>query len=612
MLFISEMFGQLLLLLSLCGIFFCVGRLGCVKSCFVPVVSLAGISLILFWGGIAGKLAMTAWILYYSGLAGGTAVLYLMVRRKLCFPAPGLFDICFGTITAVFAILIFNLRMDHYDNFSHWALIVKYLLTEGALPRRNSVLVPFRDYPPGSSLYIYFICRFGGRSEGVMLLAQNSIIFACFYAVFGIIREKRRFLLYAFLGMGCAFLSYLNLTVRINNLLVDFMLPLLAMSSVAVAYRYSEEIRKLCIMESVLLGFTVTVKSTGVFFAGAAGIFLLFFIIRSKKNREKIYRTIFCSVITAVCSSLPFFAWKYRLQTDLAGFQGKFELGNAGEKLAQYRPAAEKLYESIIHGFLRAAADPADRAFQVFVLGNLLSAAAVLFVRMRMKRRWRLGWILAAADIMTAAYYAGMLYMYLYTMPEAEAVRLAGFDRYSCSIMVLFAGALFMGATVDLENSFAVDIDEAGPYKAYSSPRAKRRYQYAVLAFFVAGINILYSEINGLITIRGEWEGSLSAQAEQLVGNNWYRKGGTDPKRYLVAASNTNGQVTNGEVRYVFRYYLWADNVDVTDRLEAGSLKQTEADYDCIIVLDPETVYGPVEVIGNIKYEGSGIYRIKG
>ena len=42
-------------------------------------------------------------------------------------------------------------------------------------------------------------------------------------------------------------------------------------------------------------------------------------------------------------------------------------------------------------------------------------------------------------------YHVGMLYMYLYTMPAEEALRLAGFERYACSIMVLAAGRLIMG-----------------------------------------------------------------------------------------------------------------------------------------------------------------------
>ena len=94
---------------------------------------------------------------------------------------------------------------------------------------------------------------------------------------------------------------------------------------------------------------------------------------------------------------------------------------------------------------------------------------------------------------MLAAYYGGMLYLYLFTMPEEEAVRLAGFSRYACSGMALFCGnACCCGLVKDVENSFAVDIDERGAYRAYSSPGAKRRYQNAVLVTFLLGVNFFY------------------------------------------------------------------------------------------------------------------------
>ena len=613
-----------LFLLSLWGILFAVSYFGKVRIWFVPVTCAAGISLVLFWGGLSDRLALAADLVFLAGLAGGGVFIYCVLKGRIRFPVWSLFGACFGAGVAVFTILIVNLRLLHYDNFSHWALVVKYLLTEGSFPGGDAALIPFRDYPPGSSVFIYYVCRFAGRSQGVMLLAQNSMIISCFFAVFGIVKERRRFLLYSFLAMGCAFLSYLNLTIRINNLLVDFLLPLLAMASVAEAYRCRDEKGKLCILEIILLGFTGIVKGTGMFFAGAAGLFVLWSMLHTEKphggkpRTEKLYtgkngrifKRFLYSCLIVIGGALPFLAWRYHLRTDLAGFQGKFEIGAA--TAAEFKPAAEIFHESIVQDFLRAAFDPSTRAFQVFALCSLAAVAAVLCARLRLKRRWRLGRVLLSGYIITAVYYAGMLYMYLYTMPEDEALRLAGFDRYACSIMVFFAGVLFMGATADIENSFAVDIDERGAYRAYSSPGAKRRYQYAVLVTFLLGVNFLYSEINGLISIRQDWDASLPGQAEQIIGDRWYEKGEADKRRYLVAASDENGQVSDGEVRYVCRYYLWAEDVEVTDRLDEKTLEEAQENYDYIVVLDSGTVQEGITEIGDTRYSGSGIYSTKG
>lgn len=224
-----ELFQNILegtgLCLSMWGYFFAVFRFGKVKVWFVPSVSMTGIGLVLFWGALAGALKQTADLLLLGGLAGSVIFLILLCRKKIRFPGLSLCGVCFAAGTTVFVWLTLDLKLVHYDNFSHWALIVKYLLSADQLPGADTELIPFRDYPPGSSLFIYYICRYAGHSQGVMLLAQNILILACFFSVFGVVREKRRFLLYSSLGMGCAVLSYLNLTIRINSLLVDFLLP---------------------------------------------------------------------------------------------------------------------------------------------------------------------------------------------------------------------------------------------------------------------------------------------------------------------------------------------------------------------------------------------------
>ena len=603
-----------LLFLSFPGYFFVVYRFGKVRKWFVPVVSMSGIGLVLFWGGLLNCLALTADLLLLGGVAGFAVFLVFFIRGKIHLPEGSLCGFCFVLGTMAFALLSLNLKMIHYDNFSHWALIVKYLLSADRFPGADSILIPFRDYPPGSSLFIYYVCRFAGHSQGMMILAQNSLIFACFYAVFGIVKERRRFLLYSFLGMGCAVLSYLNLTIRINNLLVDFLLPLLAMASLAVSWRYREEPERICFLQIILLGYTGIVKSTGIFFAGTAAAYALWILIRTERqnarkicggkseenvklhSRRKLFRDMRCRMrvilwgaLMTAGSALPVLAWQHHLNTDLAGFEGKFGqwlTAGAQQAARDYgAPVGRELYGQVTEAFLKAAFDPSGRALQIIFLSLILAAGAVLYARFRMKKKWRLGWILVSGIAVTVLYYAGMLYLYLFSMPAEEALRLAGFERYACSAAVLFAGSLIMGTTVDLEQSFAVNIDERGAYRAYSSPGAKRRYQWAVLGTVILGINFLYSEFNGLRSIRAGYETSLPGQVERIAGDHWYENGETDTRKYLIVAPDENGQVSSGEVRYVCRYFLWAPDVYVTSSLSADGMKQTEAEYDRIIVL---------------------------
>ena len=602
--------------LSAWGCGFAVHRVLKIHAYFTPVFTMAGISLIVYAGGLFGALRPAAYLVLAGGLAGSAYFFCLLFRKKTGIRMPGFFGVCFGAVTLAFTRLILHLKLLHYDNFSHWAVMVKYLLSANRFPGADTELVTFLDYPPGSSVFIYYVCLFLGRSQGVMLLAQTALIFACFLAVFGIVEERRRFLLYSFLSMGCAMLSYLNLTVRINNLLVDFLLPLLAMASAACSYRCRRQIWQASLLSGVILGYLGIVKNTGLIFAAFAFAPYLrnAFFRKPRGNREgeegrpapKGTRWA-AALLTAAAAVLPYLLWQYHLGTALAGYEGKFSISAAGGTSGSVTVDPD-LYGVIAGRFVKEALDLSGRAAQVFLLCNLAAAGAALFARLYLKRRWGLLRTLLLGDVMTVGYYAGILCLYLFSMPEEEALRLAGFERYACSIMVLFAGLLFMRATVDMEHSFAVDIDEAGAYRAYSSPAAKRRYQYGVLFTFAVALNFIFSEYNGLAAVRREYGSSLPGKAEKIMGDRWYPDGTEDQRRYLVAVTDKGGQVTYGEAEYVSRYFLYAPDVDVTDYLDEETVRTAAGEYDFIVILEPEAVNDRAAEMYGGMFRTPGIY----
>ena len=368
--------------LSAWGCGFAAHRVLKIHAYFTPVFTMAGISLIVYAGGLFGALRPAAYLALAGGLAGSAYFFCLLFRKKTGIRMPGFFGVCFGAVTLAFTRLILHLKLLHYDNFSHWAVMVKYLLSANRFPGADTELVTFLDYPPGSSVFIYYVCLFLGRSQGVMLLAQTALIFACFLAVFGIVEERRRFLLYSFLAMGCAMLSYLNLTVRINNLLVDFLLPLLAMASAACSYRCRRQIWQASLLSGVILGYLGIVKNTGLIFAAFAFAPYLrnAFFRKPRGNREgeegrpapKGTRWA-AALLTAAAAVLPYLLWQYHLGTALAGYEGKFSISAAGGTPGSVTVDPD-LYGVIAGRFVREALDLSGRAAQVFLLCNLAAA----------------------------------------------------------------------------------------------------------------------------------------------------------------------------------------------------------------------------------------------
>lgn len=194
---------------------------------FIPIVVLAAIACLVYFSGLVGLLAPGAILV----MLGGVIAFALSLRRAI-ISGTSLFEVrltFFGVGWTIGSLFFFSVlvrtHLVHYDNFSHWAIVVKQMLSTNAFPTADSALIDFKNYPLGISSFLYYVCRFAGHWEPMMITAQGLLIFASLYAMFGIISEKKRFLLYAFLGLGTVSLSFFNLTIRINNLLVDFLLP---------------------------------------------------------------------------------------------------------------------------------------------------------------------------------------------------------------------------------------------------------------------------------------------------------------------------------------------------------------------------------------------------
>ena len=78
-----------------------------------------------------------------------------------------------------------------------------------------------------------------------------------------------------------------------------------------------------------------------------------------------------------------------------------------------------------------------------------------------------------------------------------------------------------------------------------------------------------------------------------------------------MAASDREGQVSNGKVFYVSRYFLNAPNVEVTERLDAGNMDEIKKEYDVLIILDESAVRSGTDDIENAVWNRSGVYPLK-
>ncbi|MFR4947860.1 hypothetical protein [Thomasclavelia spiroformis] len=582
----------ILFLLSLSGyMYICHKKIQLEKE-YIPIFVLSIIALIVFLGGLLGQLLLSACLVMVIGLILSSVLIKDILKKKVIVGSLSLSSICLTIGIIAFLILSLFLRWDHFDNFSHWGIVVKQMLIDHHFPNYQNSLIAFKDYPLGISSLIYYFCVFLGRSQGIMLVSQNALLLSCFYAMFGIIKEKKRFLLYTTLALGLSLCIYLNYTIRINNLLVDFLLPCMVLATFSISYQYRHQFKKGIITLIPILMFITIIKNTGIFFMI---IGYLYWIIISKNHSSSVIKKVFYSLGIFFIILLPILLWKYHVQITFIDWQHKFDL------FSKNIPPSK--YLQVISLFIQSTFSFTYRSSQALFLFQILAMLLCLYNHFILKKKWLLWKVWIGCNLVVICYYVGILAMYLFSMPEYEALKLAGYERYACSIVVLLGGSLTLCLVKDIEKSFYIQLGNDDNYRAFYSPKTKSAYQKltmisAILAFF-----LIYSEFGELIAIRKDYSKSLAGKVYQIVGDYWDKQDSNN--RYLVVSSNQK-QIDSYEIDYTVKYFLYASNVDVVSSI--NQKKQFE-NYDYLIILDQDCIEQKI-LKQYPKWKQEGIYRI--
>lgn len=602
-------FMGVILLCSMAGYMLCTREILKLKTEFIPVIIFSSLTCAVFFCGLLQILFAGAIIILTAGLAlFGYYIIQYGLKKWFLKIRISLFQGMFFVGSLFFMHLLSISRLTHYDNFSHWAVVLKLMLSTDAFPTVASKLIDFKNYPLGSTSFLYYICRFAGHSQQVMLIAQGLLIFSCFYAIFGIIEEKKRFLLYGFLGAGCSILSIFNITVRINNLLVDFLLPIYTLVLLVIAYRYRKSVKKACIGIVPIAGMLMIIKNTGIIYAVIGLIYLVVLWIKNKETQRLKSGLYVVGTITA--SFFPYLLWIVHLTVRFQGVDNKFEISADQLNSVSGGKSPEEVRQ-IISLFIHSVFDMSTRpAMGVFVF-HFAAIGAIIFAAVVLKKKWSLWKALVSLDIVLILYYIGILGLYIFSMPSDEAVVLAGFERYASSIVVLFAGGLTLCATVDLEGSFYYKLGSMPDYRAFKSIESKDRYQKGIIVTVGLSIALLMSEYSGMKTIQQSYQTTLPYKVQQVTGDRWYKGGKEDESRYLFYASDKDSQVTNYFLQYVGKYMLYAPNVDGICAFYEDNMTNLLSGYDYLVIVESDL---PARYLLNKHYGVTGkegIYRIE-
>lgn len=401
---------------------------------FGPGIFCAMTSVFLLVAGLFNLLAVAAALLFFGGLV--LFIKNLISLRKYreglakkefvrfaCFLAAGLY----------FAVLLYGVMINEYDNFSHYLIVVNDMLRANALPSFKSINIMFQSYPVGSSLFIYYACRVIGSIEHWALWANLLINLSGLLSITAFIEKKKS----SYIGFA-AFCLYLFLwRADFNSLLVDTILGSASITAFAVMYYYRDNKRLLVPLLSVLLSFVIMIKNSGMFFVFICLVFL--FYMNRKNTKKELMHTV--GIPTAVSFGLMLIWLRH---TDMMFFNA------AGSKhsisLSRYIwMFREKGFGTLAVVLRRVLIDGlmVHNAMSLVISLSIALVFLLLFFLYKDQRKLILR-TAAAVFALIFSYLLALCAAYMVSSPLEETTSLGGYVRYAGTMLLFVMGIVLI------------------------------------------------------------------------------------------------------------------------------------------------------------------------
>ena len=507
----------------------------------------ASIGSLMFAAGILNLLPETAAFICLLGCALGVC----SIRRRdsvLALVSPGTLFFAVGSV--VMAALLLRTKFTSYDNFSHWAIVVKRMLATDRFPNFSDVNIQFQSYPLGSSCFIYYIAKVSGiRFEWMQMLAQAVLMLGMIAALFSCSRRPVTHLLTAVVGV-----ALLAGDIAFTSLLVDTLLPLTALAGLALCVTCRDRLGEQPWLLLPFLLFLMSIKNSGLLFDVVLIVCMLCCGRKALRGHARAF------ALTALSPFALLLLWQKHVKLVFSdGMHAKHSLSLSLFAATLQEKGADTI-DTIASGMLG----------RVFSLSNpmlhvlLLLLALVLIGRFCLRDRQSPHFLAPLVLGSYAAYELGLFLMYLLTMPTGEALILAGYSRYEKTILIFSAGAVWIYACQLLGRPLS---------------GALRRAASAVLAALCA-VSVFTLVKPSLSYFRRQTLCGTTREAYDRLIEDYDIPAGC---RYMILRSQND----DGYLFYLTRYLLDPQAVSSAELSWLIELPDLWRDYDYLITLNP-------------------------
>ncbi|BDZ29834.1 ABC transporter permease [Lactiplantibacillus sp. WILCCON 0030] len=534
--------------------------------------------------------AMTGWlnlgIQLVTVLGIGLAILWVGLsffrKAQLKFEGIHLFDFWMVGLGIVTGHALWQSPLVHYDNFSHWAVMVKFMVFTGRLPGAKDQLISFTSYPPATALFITQFVHWVGFSDGAMLVAQFILIWGSAYAIFAGLRDRSRALTSFALCFTLAISFVFNVAIRLNNLLVDYVLPIITIAALVGIFVYRKRPLLLCAHVALFCGTLLLVKNSATFFVVMIGVYFLYILITNHHWRWRRLLTVPIQfLMTLGVGALPFAWWEWHVKHTFTVSKHQISTQAYAKQL---NGESHQALIKIGHKFLTQILSLNSLSTKGILLINVTLILTWLFIRFRQHQRNDLLGMAVLLDVIFIAYYGSLFGMYILSMPYAEAILLDGFERYMASIVILnlFIGAIALVRVLDRQQ-FEQNFQKRNT-QAFKSATTKNIYQMATLVTGFFAITMMYSEITGTKFTNKMNHNTLPLQMTR-VSKQWHH---LNHRKVLIVDPKVV-DVNDYYAGYVGRYWYFTDKAVGQENfmMTPKVFKQTIENYQYVAI--PET-----------------------
>ena len=117
-----------------------------------------------------------------------------------------------------------------------------------------------------------------------MLVAQFLLIWASLYALFAVLRDRTRSMNGFFLCFIIAIINVFNIAIRMNNLLVDFVLPVVTAAGFAGIYAERKHPLWQCSITALFSAELLLVKNSGTMYVVMLVAYLLYSLATNREG----------------------------------------------------------------------------------------------------------------------------------------------------------------------------------------------------------------------------------------------------------------------------------------------------------------------------------------